>query len=133
MRLKISYPRVQTEDEDLPTIVHGYPVGSKEEARIAVAADQQGREYAYQKSYFGGRDIRGGQVLDFLFYTKPKPTPLFVQGEYWHGRDSESDLKVAQFAHETSKFYNPPVEVPASEITSVAAARVILDKELGPA
>lgn len=40
-------------------------------------------EYFFQVSYWGGRNIRGGRVLDFLILN-PLETPLEVFGNYWH-------------------------------------------------
>ena len=54
------------------------------EWNVAQALEKIGLEYIFQMSYFGGRNLRGGIVLDFLVFTKPLPTPLWVHGEYWH-------------------------------------------------
>lgn len=64
-------------------IVHGIVVDSLNEWNVAMALDRLKIEYAYQK-YLGGVGIRGSHVIDFLCYTTPKPTPVFVHGEYWH-------------------------------------------------
>ncbi len=64
--------------------VHGIKVDSINEKNVAVALDKLGYEYAYQK-YLGAGGIRGTSIIDFLVYTVPKPTPLFVHGAYWHG------------------------------------------------
>jgi len=68
-------------DEEL--VVHGIKVDSINEKHVALALDSMKLEYAYQY-YIGGVGIRGSQIIDFLVYTDPKPTPLFVHGEYWH-------------------------------------------------
>lgn len=39
----------------------------------------------FQYPIEGGRALRGGQMLDFLAYTVPMQTPIYVQGDYWHG------------------------------------------------
>lgn len=64
-------------------IVHGIKVDSINEYNVALALDAMKLEYAYQY-YFGEIGLRGLQIIDFLVYTDPKPTPLFVHGEYWH-------------------------------------------------
>jgi hypothetical protein len=81
-------------DESL--IVHGIKVDSIQEYYIARGLDKMNLEYAYQY-YLGGAGIRGSQIIDFLVYTDPKPTPLQVQGEYWHGgvRAADEALKEA--------------------------------------
>lgn len=63
--------------------VKGVVVDSVNEANVAKALDRLNIDYAYQY-YFGELGIRGSQIIDFLLYTVPKPTPLFVHGEYWH-------------------------------------------------
>lgn len=73
------------EDEGLPETVQGKAVGSKNEARVAVALGMLQLPFRYQVSVFGGRQFPGGQVIDFLVFTKPRPTPLYVQSTYWHG------------------------------------------------
>ncbi len=63
-------------------IVQGVRVDSINEYNVALALDRLNLDYAFQY-YFGDMGIRGSQTIDFLVYTTPKPTPLFVHGEYW--------------------------------------------------
>lgn len=59
---------------------------------VSIALDQFGLDYTFQASYFGGRSVRGGVVVDFIVYTRPLPTPLWVNGEYWHkGKQASID------------------------------------------
>jgi hypothetical protein len=64
---------------------------SSYEYNVAKALDRIPIEYDFQVDLFGGKQVRGGKVLDFLVDTKPLPTPLFVNGEYWH-RDNQTEL-----------------------------------------
>jgi hypothetical protein len=82
--------------ETLPTSLNGYPVGSKEEARVGVALSAIGWSYRYQVPIFGGREFRGGQVIDFVVETVPKPTPLFVNGVYWHITRGDADKELLE-------------------------------------
>ena len=77
-------------------IVHGIKVDSVNEYNVALGLDKMNLEYAYQY-FLGGAGIRGSQIIDFLVYTDPKPTPLQIQGEYWHGgaRGADEALKEA--------------------------------------
>lgn len=85
------FERAVKEEEFVGTIA-GKKASSKEEWRIAIALDKVGLSYEYQLPIGGGRSVRGGMVLDFLVYTKPLPTPLLVQGKYWHtGRKGRFD------------------------------------------
>ena len=40
-------------------------------------------DFLFQVDYWGGRNIRGGQVLDYLVFN-PMETPVQIFGEYWH-------------------------------------------------
>ena len=66
------------------TSIQGVQVGSINEWNVAQALTRLKIEYEYQVPIFGGRLVPGGQVIDFLILQPPKPTPLYVQGEYWH-------------------------------------------------
>lgn len=71
-------------ERNLPTVIQGKQVDSKEEARAAVALDMLGIGYEYQKSILGGKRVRGGTVVDFWLYTSPNPTPMYLTNKYWH-------------------------------------------------
>ena len=71
--------------------IRGRAVGSTYEANVADALDALGWDYWYQYSVGGGRERRGGMVLDFLIWTRPMATPVWVNGRYWHNRRSETD------------------------------------------
>jgi len=55
-------------------VINGIKVDSVNEYNVATALTNLGFEFAYQY-YFGQRSIRGSQIIDFLVYTTPKPTP----------------------------------------------------------
>lgn len=63
--------------------VHGKETDSINEFNVAMALDHYGVDYEFQY-FFGLSSIKGSQILDFLVKTAPKPTPLNVQGTYWH-------------------------------------------------
>lgn len=64
-------------------LVKGIVVDSINEANVAMALDRL--EFGYEYQYdFGIQGVAGSQVIDFLVETLPRPTPLFVHGEYWH-------------------------------------------------
>ena len=56
---------------------------SSYEYNFGMALEHFGVDYLFQVSYWGGRDIRGGQVLDFLVWN-PFEQPVQIFGEYWH-------------------------------------------------
>jgi hypothetical protein len=63
---------------------------SLNEYNVAIALQNLELLFEFQVEYFGGRRIRGGQVLDFLVYS-PLPVPLQVYGEYWHEGQMAAD------------------------------------------
>ena len=79
-------------------LIKGKKPSSLQEWRVAIALDALKLEYRYQVSLAGGRRVRGGQVIDFLVYGAVNPTPVFVQGRYWHtgSRALEDSLKQDQ-------------------------------------
>lgn len=101
------------EPEEEIGLIHGQIPGSSLEWRVALALDTLKLNYSYQVPLAGGRLFRGGQVLDFLVYTVPLPTPLFVQGDYWHGgtRSAESKYKVDEVKRIMGSYCADPVEI----------------------
>lgn len=69
--------------DDGKYLVKGIVVDSLNEANVAMALDRMELDYEYQYN-FGVRGVAGSQIIDFLVETMPRPTPLFVNGEYWH-------------------------------------------------
>lgn len=122
-----------TEEEDLPTVVRGMVVGSKEEARVSVALDKLGYEYYYQYQLFGGRNVRGGQVIDFIVLVPPKPIPIYVQGRYWHSNKMapEDQLKIAMV--DQIEWLDTPTLWYDDELTSVQDAINLCRRDLGGA
>lgn len=86
--------------ERLPETIQGKKVGSKNEARVALALDKLRMRYIYQYVLYGGRRVRGGQILDFLVFS-PLAVPLQVFGEKWHKGelDPEERMELAMLAH----------------------------------
>jgi len=76
--------------DEIIGIIQGQAPRSKEEWRVGQALDKYGWEYIYQYDVLGGKRLRGGQVIDFLVYTVPKPTALYIEGRYYHGSKGEA-------------------------------------------
>jgi len=64
-------------------LIHGQEPGSKEEWWVALALWKLNLSFRFQVPIMGGRDRRGGFIVDFIVYT-PVATPLEVFGNYWH-------------------------------------------------
>lgn len=110
-------------------------VGSKPEWYVALAIDRLGWDFEAQVSYFGGRRVSGGMVLDFLVYTLPDPTPIFVQGEHWHsGSRQEVDaLQLANLRRTFGGQVRNPILLEEKEISTPEQAYNTCLKELGKA
>jgi hypothetical protein len=78
-------------------LINGQTPDSKEEWWVAKALWQLNLDFLYQFNLFGGRGVRGGQVLDFLVFTQPLSTALQIFGQYWHSGQmgSEDKFKLA--------------------------------------
>ena len=93
----------EKEPEVVVQPIQGKMPNSKEEYYVALALYKLGHSFIYQYQVFGGRAIRGGQVLDFLVTTTvPRSTIIQVFGEYWHSGNmgSEDRFKLAELEHE---------------------------------
>jgi len=91
------------------TTIQGHKIGSTNELNVSIALDRLSLNYEYQY-HFGLLGTRGSQIIDFLVYTVPKPTPLFVHGKYWHtGRKGiEDQLKLSNIsATKHNQWYDP--------------------------
>lgn len=64
-------------------LIYGRKPQSKQEWYTAVALWRYGWGFDYQVPIRGGR-LPGGQVLDFLVQTLPRPTPLQPFSVYFH-------------------------------------------------
>ena len=93
----------EKEPEVVVQPIQGKMPNSKEEYYVALALYKLGHSFIYQYQVFGGRAVRGGQVLDFMVTTTvPFSTIIQVFGEYWHSGNmgSEDRFKLAELEHE---------------------------------
>ena len=87
------------DDDDLRTVTVTDTYGktskaSKNELYVSQALETLDLEYQFQVSIAGGRAMSFGIVLDFMVFTVPMPTPLWVHGEYFHmGARRQKDLR----------------------------------------
>ena len=116
---------------DQVTTIQGQYVSSVNEAYVAEALDVLGFTYQYQYQV-GLTGVRGSQSIDFLVYTVPKPTPLFVHGRYWHtGKMAlEDELKMAELTSKMRGHWAEPVIIWEEECESVEDAMNAVRKAL---
>ena len=87
---KIEKPKVEI------GVINGRTPDSSYEWNIALALWKYEWKFYYQLEVLGGKDVRGGQVLDFLVFTRPFYTALSVIGGYWHRNSQAEQLKDSQ-------------------------------------
>ena len=114
---------------DQPVIIHGIVSTSKYENNYAGSLEKYGWEYDYQVSLFGGRDVVGGTVVDFIVKSVPLPTPVYVGSRHWHSgarAEWEKVLDVLINAR-LRKYYQAPIRLEDQEVdTPEASDRSVL-------
>lgn len=85
-------------------LIDGRIPDSIEEWRVYLSLVKYKIPFQYQVTMAGGRDQRGGVVLDFLAYN-PQPIPLPVHGKHWHKDDETLVLAVIAMALHTTADY----------------------------
>ena len=113
--------------------VQGIMPDSKEEYWCALALYRLHLDFEFQKHVMGGRTGRGGQVVDFWVKTVPKPTPVYIQGDYWHyanGRGYQSQLNIAKLKSYYGASIMEPVEILTSTTPTPDAMYMVVKREL---
>lgn len=116
-----------------PKPVQGIMPDSKEEYWCALALYRLRLDFVFQKHVMGGRAGRGGQVVDFWVFTVPHPTPVYIQGDYWHyakGRGYISQLNIAKLKSYYGASIMEPIEVLTSMTPTPDAMYQYLKREL---
>lgn len=124
--LKEPFPEVQR--------VQGIMPDSKEEYWVALALWKLHIDFVFQYQLFGGRKYKGGQVVDFWVYTMPLPTPILVQGWYFHyataERTSQTKLNLMYLESRLNGKAMKPVEIIDTEIPTPDDAYIVVKRKL---
>ena len=114
--------------------IQGIMPDSKEEYWIALALYRLKLDFKFQYQLFGGRKYKGGQVVDFWVYTVPLPTPILVQGWYFHyataQKAAQSRLNIMYLKSTLMGKANEPVEILDTEIPTPEEAYRVTRKKL---
>jgi hypothetical protein len=114
--------------------VQGIMPDSKEEFWVALALYKMHIDFVFQYQLFGGRKYKGGQVVDFWVYTMPLPTPIFVQGWYFHYATAEkaarSKLNLMYLESRLAGKAMKPVEILDTEIPTPDDAYIVVKRKL---
>jgi hypothetical protein len=113
--------RLTAQVEEPIGLVQGIIPDSRQEWYVARALWILKIGFYYQYPIAGGKTVRGGQVIDFYVNTVPLPTPVLVQGTYWHrpAKRVEDLYKIEKIKQILSGKANDPVELPETELQSV--------------
>lgn len=128
--------RKKPEMNPLPEIkpIQGIMPDSKEEYWVALALYRLKIDFNFQYQLFGGRKYKGGQVVDFWIKTVPLPTPLLVQGWYFHystaQRTAQTKLNIMYLKSRLVGKANEPVEVLDIEIPTPEDAFIVVKRKL---
>lgn len=120
------FPEVQRVQNIMPD--------SKEEYWVALALYRLHLDFIFQYQLFGGRKYKGGQVVDFWVLTVPLPTPIFVQGWYFHYSTAEkeavSKLNLMYLEARLRGKAMKPVEIIDIEIPTPEDAYMVVKRKL---
>ena len=134
LRLPEKYSNVLTTEKTEIQRVQGIMPDSKEEYWVALALYKLKIDFVFQYQLFGGRKYKGGQVIDFWIYTQPLPTPLFVQGWYFHystaERAAQSRLNLMYLESSLKGRAMKPVEILDIEIPTPDDAYMVVKRKL---
>lgn len=111
--------------------IQGHTPDSKNEINVAAALNRLGFSYIFQYQV-GLQGTRGSQIIDFLVYTIPKPTPLFVHGRHWHSgkHAAEDELKMSELVSQNRNRWAEPVIIWDDESETVEDAIEAVKKAL---
>lgn len=129
-KVEIPSPEELRIEEEI-TPIQGHDPGSKEEWRFAKALDYLGVYYVYQYAIWD-YPFYGSQKIDFLVFTPVLPTPVFIQGTYWHtGKYAEQTKYNLQKVADAfrGQFYDP-IEIWDYEIPTVDHAISVAKQRL---
>lgn len=118
-------------DPPAPALLQGKPIGSIQEWRFALALMFYKLEFTYQLEVAGGRQRKGGQVLDFMVYSRPLYTPVSIIGEYWHSGQTAVDdqLRIYSLMKEYNGYVKRPLQIFDYELPDVDAAKQVVRRE----
>ncbi len=122
--------------EPFPEIepIQGMMPDSKEEYWVALALYRLKLDFEFQYQLFGGRKYKGGQVIDFWVKTVPLPTPIFVQGWYFHyataQKAAQTRLNLMYLKARLMGKANEPVEILDTEIPTPEDAYIVTKRKL---
>jgi hypothetical protein len=113
-------------------VLQGKKIGSKNEWYVAQALDKLDLEYIYQydASIYPGTRLLGSILIDFLVFTVPVLTYLFVDGKYWHKSAERRKIDELQRNQLAYRFGNKVASVSDEDTNTKEEAYVAVKKAL---
>lgn len=117
---KVSQEQPQVTEEQPPKPLVQGQTATLPEYNFAQALDRLNLPYQFQYQ-LGIPGTRGSVRLDFVVYTVPMPTPVFVQGTHWHTGEyaSETQLDLERARSMTKTWAAVPVEFWEDDLQTV--------------
>ncbi len=119
-----------------PERTTAYQIQGKEatsyEYNFGLALEHYKIDYLFQVWYWGGRTTLGGMVLDFLVFTQPRPTPVFINGKYAHSGERQKTDFLQQSMLNTGMAgeFNPVKVYWADDVVPYEAAQNTVRRDL---
>ena len=134
-KLKVPYRPTAKPDKwkiKKPSSIQGYTRFSQPELFVSIALSKLDLSYTYQYSVKGGRSRRGGQIIDFMVYTLPLWTAVYVQGDYWHrsAKRNEDLLKMDELMTLMRGKIKRPVELWEYELPDIDKAMEVIRRRV---
>ena len=104
---------------------------SSYELRVARALDKLKLRYIFQYRILPERRGVGYSILDFLVLTVPLPTPLEVNGEFWHQPANNQDQVLLEAQLNAAGRFNPLITLWDADLQDDDTTLASLRRELG--
>lgn len=105
---------------------------SSYEYNVALALWKFQLTFYFQFPLAGGRRVAGGMVLDFYVETRPLPTPILVNGDFWHRNPAKEALYTAMVenyfqgkARPVVTFWGEDASTPEAAVRSMRKFRIV--------
>ncbi|MBW8034494.1 MAG: hypothetical protein FVQ79_02190 [Planctomycetes bacterium] len=104
---------------------------------LATYDNDWGTRFSFQLPIGGGTAVRGGMIIDFLYYTPMVATPVFIDGFYWHSVPALERFQRSQvpslLGAEYGIFAKAPISISSNEIDTLEKVREKFLEIIGPA
>lgn len=117
--------KLKNPDDEPPFYIRGIKAASRDEYWVSLELERIEKKYGisweYQKPVNGGREIAGGNVIDFLVHTPGMDTILEPMGRPWHSGVNEDRYQMEHVAQQMNAILWAwfTDETPSRELTAM--------------